>query len=321
MIGFDSIKSNLLNNYHQHKLHHAILFHGKKGIGKASFAREFALEILRANTTSSQGKNQFSQENFIGNTFLAKANHPDLFLIEKQENKRDIVVDQIRKIADFSNQTSAISKNKFIIIDAADELNRAASNALLKILEEPHPNNFLILISHNPSKLLATVKSRCHLIKIADLSNEDFTKILQKSLFKFTAQEIKIMSIMCDNSPAKAIDVGRDMIEIYELFLNSIKNNIISEELVKKIADKNFNFEIFSEVVMFFLHRLSGYNGGQIEYFLFSEKEVFAMLNQKFDIEKIFNLSDEMAKELAQMAFLNLDKKLLLVNLFNIFSL
>ena len=295
MIGFDSIKSAILSNYKQNKLHHAILLHGKKGIGKSNFAKEIALEILNSN----------------------KPIHPDLFLIEKLENKRDIVVDQIRKIADFSNQTSAISHNKFIIIDAADELNRAASNALLKILEEPHANNFLILIAHNLSKLLATVKSRCHLIKVPDLSHEDFAKILQKSLFKYSAEEIKILSIMCDDSPAKAIDVGRDMIEIYELFLNSIKNRIINEEIAKKLADKNFNFEIFSEVVTFFLHRLSGYNAGQIEYFLFNEKEIFALLNKKFNADEIFDLSDSIAKMLTQTTSLNLDKKLLLVNLFS----
>lgn len=318
MIGLDSVKSGLLNNYRQHKLHHAILLHGKKGIGKASFAREFALEILQNSVAGNSSEN--SKQNFSSNSFN-KPNHPDLFLIEKLENKRDIVVDQIRKIADFSNQTSAISREKFIIIDAADDLNRAASNALLKILEEPHPHNFLILISHNPSKLLATIKSRCQLVKIPDLSHADFAKILQKSMFKFSAEEIKIMSIMCDDSPAKAIDAGRDMIEVYELFLSSIKNRVINEEITKKIADKSFNFEIFSEVVTFFLHRLSSYNAGQIEYFLFSEKEVFATLNQKFTAEKIFSLSDEVMKALAQTSSLNLDKKLLLVNLFNLICL
>lgn len=311
MIGFDSIKSSLLNNYNHNKLHHAILLHGKKGIGKSGFAKKFALEILQKNAAENFTINQNSGGNFIG-----KQNHPDLFLIEKLENKRDIVVDQIRKIADFSNQTSAISYEKFIIIDAADDLNRAASNALLKILEEPHSNNFLILISHNLSRLLPTIKSRCHLIKIPDLSLEDFTKILQKSLFKFLAEEIKILSIMCDNSPAKAINDGRDMIEIYQLFLNSLKNCIISEEIIKQTADKNFNFEIFSETTTFFLHRWNAYNAGQIEYFLFVEKEVFTILNQKFNGEAVFNLCDEILRDLALANSLNLDKKLLVVNLF-----
>lgn len=298
MIGFDSIKSTIINHHRNNKLHHAILMHGKSGIGKATFAKELALELLTSNTQN-------------------KATHPDLLIIEKQENKRDIVVDQIRKIAGFSNQTSAISKDKFIVINAADDLNRAASNALLKILEEPHPNNFLILISHNPSKLLPTIKSRCQLIKIPDLSYEDFAKILQKSIFKFSEQEIKIMSIMCDDSPAKAIDVGRDLVEVYQTFLNSIKNRIINDEITKKVSDKNFNFSIFSETIAFFLHRLNAYNAGQIEYFLFSEKEVFAILSQKFSAEQIFDLNDELLKSLAQTVSLNLDKKLLVINLFN----
>lgn len=293
MIGFDSIKSRLITHHQKNKLPHAILLHGKKGIGKASFAQELILEIFRG-----------------------KANHPDLFLIKKQENKRDIVVDQIRQIADFVNQTSAISAHKFIIIDAADDLNRAASNALLKILEEPHPNNFLILISHNPSKLLPTIKSRCQLIKIPDLSSDDFAKILQKNILKFSSEEIKILAIMCDSSPAKAIDAGREMIEIYSAFLNSIKNQIIDEEIFKKISEKNFNFEIFSETITFFFHRWSLYSSGQIEFFLFDEKEVFQILSQKFSAEKIFDVTDKVAKSLIQANTLNLDKKLLLVNLF-----
>jgi DNA polymerase-3 subunit delta' len=114
LIGFNQTKSALFNSHQTQKLHHAILLHGKKGIGKASFAAELAKEIL--------GKS---------------ALYPDLLLIEKEAEKKEITVDKIRKIADFSNQTSAISADKFILIDSACELNKSASNALLKILEEP----------------------------------------------------------------------------------------------------------------------------------------------------------------------------------------
>src|SRR3989338_1395027 len=133
LIGFENIKSKLQDSYQQNRLHHAIMLCGKNGIGKASFAKEFALEILQA------GKN---------------THHPDLLLIEREEDKKEISVAKIREIAKFFNQTSAISKNKFIIINSADELNRSSANALLKILEEPNNNNFLILISHSISKSL-----------------------------------------------------------------------------------------------------------------------------------------------------------------------
>ncbi len=299
MIGFDSIKSTLHSTFQNNKLHHAILLHGKKGIGKATFAKFFALEILEQNN----------------------ANHPDLLYIEKEEAKRDIVVDQIRKISNFVNQTSSISRNKFIIINAADDLNRNAANALLKMLEEPRANNFLILISHSPSKLLPTIKSRCQLIKVNDLSFDDFVKILQKNrpsaLPKLSEDEIKILGEICDNSPALALEAGEDLIELYNNFLSSIKNKKINEQIFKKIADKNFNFEIFVKVINFFLQRLSLYNGGLTTYFFFNEKEIFSALNQKFSAEELFDLSDQTRISLSRTTSLNLDKKLMLINIFN----
>ncbi len=135
-------------------MHHAILLHGKKGIGKSSFAKDFVNQITGT-----------------------IPNNPDLLFIKKNDGKRDIVVDQIREIADFVNRTAAISKSKFIIIDAADDLNKSGANALLKILEEPHKNNFLILISHLPGKLLPTIRSRCQAIQVADLVKEHFPNL------------------------------------------------------------------------------------------------------------------------------------------------
>jgi len=92
MIGFDSTAKTLHQLYQHQKLPHAILFYGKKGIGKTNFVKNFSLQILNS-----------------------KSHHPDLLVIEKQDNKKEITIDQIRKISNFINQTSAISINKFII--------------------------------------------------------------------------------------------------------------------------------------------------------------------------------------------------------------
>ena len=189
MLGFEPIKSSLLSSHQNNKLHHAILLYGKKGIGKATFAKELVSEIFK-------DKNP---------------NHPDLLLIEKEADKKEISVEKIRNIANFFNQTSAISKYKFIIIDAADELNKSSSNALLKILEEPQTNNFLILIAHNPNKVLATIKSRCQSVKVPDLTFENFKEILQGNNKKISNEEITILSEICGNSPAKAIEYGQDI--------------------------------------------------------------------------------------------------------------
>ena len=174
---------------------------------------------------------------------------------------------------------------------------------------------------HNLSKVLPTIKSRCQIINVAPLTFAQFAQVLvstrPKFLPKIPDDEIKILGDICDNSPALAIQSQEDLTGLYAEFLSSIKNKKLGEILLKKIADKNFNFEIITLVVNFFLKRLSLYHTGQIDYFIFEEKEVFATLNTKFSAEEIFTLSDEARASLARTVSLNLDKKLFLINLFN----
>jgi len=294
LIGFNQTKSTLLNSYQTQKLHHAILLHGKKGIGKASFAAEIAKEIL--------GKS---------------ALYPDLLLIEKEVEKKEITVDKIRKIADFSNQTSAISDDKFILIDSACELNKAASNALLKILEEPRPNNFLILISHNLNRVLPTIRSRCQIVKIPDLSLRDFSEILHQNNLQFLPKDLQFLSEIFDNSPAEAITLGLELTRFYEFFLRSLYNKKISEELLKKISDKNFSFTIFEKSFEFFISRLLKRLNAALDNFYFDEEKVFLNLIQKYSAQKIFMIADESLNLLRQTTQLSLDKKLSFINIFN----
>ena len=295
LIGFDSTKSTLLGSYQNQKLHHAILLSGKKGVGKSSFAKELVLEILESTNQT----------------------HPDLLLIEKEAEKKEITVDKIRTIASFSNQTAAISPSKFIIVDSACELNKSASNALLKILEEPHQNNFLILIAHNLSRVLPTIKSRCQIIKAPDLTFENFCEILRKKKPSISSEELKFLSDICDNSPAEAINLGADLTRLYDLFLNSLKAKKINEELLKKISDKNFSFSILQKIMEFFFNRTLKFSSNSQLEFYFSEEEVFLNLIQKIPPQKIFTIVDESLILLNRTIALNLDKKLTFINIFN----
>ena len=297
LIGFNTTKSNLLTSYKTQKLHHAILLNGKKGIGKSSFAKEFILEILNSKNI----------------------NHPDLFLIEKDPEKREIGVDKIRQIANFINQTSAISPSKFILINSACELNKSSSNALLKILEEPHQNNFLILISHNISKILPTIRSRCQIINIPDLSKESFKEILLAKSSKIPTNQLDFLSEICDNSPSTSLNLGLDLIKVYEDFLNSFTNKKISPELLKKISDKNFSFLVFEKVFEFFISRLVKFTTIAQNEFFFNEKEIFINLTNKFSSKEIFFIADESLILLHKTVSLNLDKKLCILNIFNRF--
>jgi DNA polymerase III delta prime subunit len=279
LLGFDSIRSRLLTSYQNKKLPHAILLLGKKGIGKASFAREFALQITHSN--------------------------PDILLIEKEAEKKEIGVEKIRSIKEFSNQTAAISESKFIVIDSACELTKSAANAVLKILEEPRPNNFLILVAHNFHRVLPTIRSRCHTLNIPDLSHANFIKIVK--------DDTEFLTEICDNSPAEAIRLGAELSRFYSLFLRSILNKKLSEELLKKVADKNYSFQITEKSCEFFFNRLSKFSRGTDLKFFFEEEEVFLTLAKK----DIFPIYDKTLILLNKTQSLHLDKKLTLINIFN----
>lgn len=283
LLGFESVKSRLLDAYQNHKLPHAILLCGKKGVGKASFSKQFAFEITRSN--------------------------PDILIIEKEAEKRDINVDKIRSIKDFINQTAAISKEKFIIINSACELNKSAANALLKILEEPQKDNFLILVAHNLNRVLPTIRSRCQIVKINDLSRSDFAKIVK--------DDVDFLVEICDSSPATALNIGAELSRFYALFLRSIINQKLSDELLKKVADKNFDFQIVEKSCEFFFSRLSKFCLNSELKFFFEEEKVFLTLKPKLSSEKIFEISGESLSLLRKTQSLYLDRKLTLINIFN----
>lgn len=295
LIGFDKISSNIIGSFSENKLHHAILIDGKKGIGKASFAKELLKKLS-------------------GNNNL---NNPDILLIEKEGDKKEITVDKIRKIFDFTTQTSAISKNKFIIIDSACQLNKSASNALLKALEEPRPNTFLFLISHSINKILPTIKSRCFIVKVPSLTQEQFYQIIKNSNSEITENELLFLSEICDNSPATALNSGDEIKRFYELFLRSLLIDKISDSLQKIISDKNFNFEIFVKCYEFFNYRFCKFLSQNNFVTFFEEDKVFEKLKDKYQLKQYLKFSDDNLELLHKTIPFNLSKKLSFINIFN----
>ena len=118
---------------------------------------------------------------------LAAGSHPDFRLLERTENDRgtlraEIVVDQIRELQPLFNTKPTFDGWRVVIIDAADELNRNAANAFLKNLEEPPEKTVFFLVSHSPSRLLPTIRSRCRILRFQPLGDADTSAILRAEL-------------------------------------------------------------------------------------------------------------------------------------------
>ncbi len=142
------------------RLAHAILLSGPGGTGKLGLAMEIAAALLCLESSlPSCGKCRSCQ-------LLVSGAHPDFRLLSFSENvkgklRTEIVIDQVRKLISSVQLTTTISQRKVALIHPAEAMNRNAANALLKTLEEPPGDTVMILLSHDPSRLAITIRSRC----------------------------------------------------------------------------------------------------------------------------------------------------------------
>ncbi|POA21401.1 DNA polymerase III subunit delta' [Pseudomonas sp. FW300-N1A1] len=135
---------------------HAYLLHGPAGIGKRALAERLMARLL---CQRPEGLDACGQ---CKSCLLLKAgSHPDNYILEPEEADKAIKVDQVRELVGFVVQTAQLGGRKVVLIEPAESMNINAANALLKSLEEPSGDTVLLLVSHQTSRLLPTIKSRC----------------------------------------------------------------------------------------------------------------------------------------------------------------
>ena len=135
---------------------HAYLLHGPAGIGKRVLANQLAARLLCQQPLALAACGECKSCHL-----LAAGTHPDFYVLEPEEADKAIKVDQVRDLVDFVVQTPQLGGRKLVLLEPAEAMNPNAANALLKSLEEPAGNTVMLLISHQPSRLLPTVRSRC----------------------------------------------------------------------------------------------------------------------------------------------------------------
>tara|TARA_R110002167_G_scaffold47169_10_gene139942 strand:- start:3840 stop:4820 length:981 start_codon:yes stop_codon:yes gene_type:complete len=146
------------------RLHHAWLLCGVEGTGKASFAYRAARRLLGAAPDPARGPLGARPSDPVSQLVSAQS-HPDLMVLERLveggKTKKAISVDQARDLPEFFSKSPSQAHYRVAIVDAADDLNVNAANALLKVLEEPPARGVLFLVTHAPGRLLPTIRSRC----------------------------------------------------------------------------------------------------------------------------------------------------------------
>ncbi|MEQ9696081.1 DNA polymerase III subunit delta' [Shimia sp. SDUM112013] len=196
LFGQNTAEAGFLVAYNSGRLHHAWLLKGPRGVGKATLAWRIARFLLA--TPVEQGGGLFGDtpptyatldippEHPVAHRILARS-EPGLFAITRSVNEKTgklrdmITVDDVRGLTHFLTLSATEGGRRVVIVDAADEMNVNAANALLKMLEEPPALTTILLISHQPSRLLPTIRSRCRELRLTPLDAQDMTRALTQA--------------------------------------------------------------------------------------------------------------------------------------------
>lgn len=249
LIGNDAARAAFAAALAGGSLHHAWLIAGPQGVGKASFARAAAAQVL--GTTSSDA-------------LLAAGSHPDFRELRRlpkdadkpdQDIARSIPIAQVRGLLPMFATRPTFSERRAVVIDAIDDVERpGASNALLKSLEEPPAGTVFLLVSHAPGRLLPTIRSRCRLLRFSALADAEVASVLRRVLPSAADAEIAALVAVAEGSPGRALgfaglDVAGLDAALRRIAADGDPSNAQRAKLAKALAGKTAQarYELFLE--------------------------------------------------------------------------
>ncbi|HEV7320702.1 MAG TPA: DNA polymerase III subunit delta' [Ensifer sp.] len=299
LFGHEQAEAFLAQSYRSGKGHHAILIEGPEGIGKATLAFRFAHHILKhpEPTEAPDTLSDPDPGSAIGRQLASGASHNLLHLSRPIDEKTGrakgaITVDEVRRAGKFFSQTSGTGNWRIVIIDPADDLNRNAANAILKILEEPPRRSLFLVLTHAPGKLLPTIRSRCLPLRLKpldtgplgqalahlgfDLAGENAERILSAAsgsvaealkLINYGGLEIAATfeAILAGQGPAMRKDMhkladalsGRDSETIFDFFTALASDRIMREAREAAVAGDIMRAERFARLSATVAERLT----------------------------------------------------------------
>lgn len=249
LIGHQAPTERILKARASGRLHHGWIFQGPSGIGKSIFAKRIAGRMLGAEALDASAEDKVMQ-------LILSGGHPDLKWItrglnDKGKLRQDITVDQIREMNQFFSLRPALSGWRVGVIDSLDEMNVSGMNALLKTLEEPPNNALLLLISHATQPILPTIRSRCQVLRLYPLSEDDTKTVLSRHDLN-----VELALDLAPGRPGYGLELsqtsGAKAVQAARALLRNVRkpaSGVVSAALTSTLADEG-SLQAFSDTLM-----------------------------------------------------------------------
>ena len=326
LMGQEVAEHELLASYGSGRLPHAWVISGPGGIGKATLAFRFARYLFaeRKPTDSMavpETKGVFRR--------VASGGHADLLTVERQFDvekgryKKDIAVEDVRKIAPFLRLTPAEGGWRVVIVDGADGMNRFGQNAVLKILEEPPKQALLMLLTDRPSALLPTIRSRCRLLALPTLSDAVVERLLAARRPDLDARARAELVTAAGGSIGRALEIARhDGLALLEQFLAIAAKDPVDWPAAHALGDKlasaaaDESYRSFADLLVEWLSRAIREAGrelppdGRPE----AEKRLISRLIRAGRLEQALEVWEKVSHLFARSDGANLDRRLTVIS-------
>lgn len=325
VIGHEPIIEFLEKSIINKKLSHAYLFIGPEHVGKSLIAENFICSLQCEQLQDKSKKIPCGQCSACDQ--LRKRIHPDVYYINKDEEKKNISIEQIRELEHKLSMRSFLTTYKIAIINEADKMTIEAANSLLKTLEEPTPKTIIILIASKINLIPLTIISRCQVLKFNLVSNKKIFDHLMK--MGKSKKEAHDLANLCQGKPGLAVSYTQDssLLEDYQENINNLleiikssireKFNIIDKIIPKKTTFSEMNESLISTMEAWsLLYRdlllIKSQNSSSITN-LFIKNKLFnlAKYYKLAQLKRLLKNFEEVKKLLSQ----NINPKILLENL------
>jgi len=329
LYGHDYAEKELLDSFSEGRFPHGWLITGPQGAGKATLAYRIARFLLKGEGESGlfSGSNsdldpslEMETENSIFKSIAQKI-CPDLLVVEPDEaaGRKEITVKEIRKIEHFLSHTASGSGWRVVIIDSADNMNRHSANALLKTLEEPPNKTAIILVSHSPGNLPATIRSRCRVLNLKPMELNDVIKVMENTIPDLKEKEAKFAARISFGSPGLASEIyAMKGYSLYKKLLELLKGIPSLDvpaiyQLSEALADKKNSgkWRVFIYMLSCLLagavkEKIKNNNESEL---IPGEEEVLSFLANQHSVDHLTYLWEKVGHISAETEHLHMDRK------------